>query len=82
MDAFEDTEGQDAIECKGLCSTWLHRKCEGLSKKGFEAVVNSSSLCKCPHFLLVSQEAEIALLKSSKDQLKSTVSKLLKEVKY
>lgn len=81
VEASEVSDGQDAIECEGLCRSWLHRKCAGLSEEAFITATNSSSPFKCPQCRLMSQEEEINELKLSVDQLKSSMSALVEEVR-
>lgn len=68
-DATNDCAGEDAIVCEGRCSTWLHRRCAGLSKASYEAATGSSTPFFCPHCRLDSHEAEIASLKCVIKQL-------------
>ena len=42
----EMTPGHDAIHCDGICDSWLHRRCTGLSKSAFLSASNSDSV---PH---------------------------------
>lgn len=63
-DAVGKKEGEDAIECNGSCSTWLHRRCAGLNKAAFNLASKSqSSPFFCPQCRLDKQEMEIQSLK-------------------
>ena len=37
-DASSETDGHDSVLCKGICASWLHRKCAGLSKDTFAKI--------------------------------------------
>ena len=37
-DSVARQAGQDAVECSGSCSAWIHKHCAGLSKVAFQAV--------------------------------------------
>ena len=41
------TTGHDSVYCDGLCRTWLHRGCAGLSKKAFEVLSKSNDKFHC-----------------------------------
>ena len=32
LEPTDHFEGQDAVFCEGICNSWLHRKCVGLSQ--------------------------------------------------
>ena len=74
VDASNGSLGEEAIFCEGSCSTWLHRRCAGLSQSSFQAVSRSVPSFYCPHCRLDAQESEIISLKSS-------IQKLTKDVK-
>ena len=38
---LDGRKGHESIHCDGLCQSWLHRRCTGLSKHAF-AVVSAS----------------------------------------
>ena len=42
---IKDTVGQktgdDAVECDGVCASWVHRRCAGLSKVAYNNVSKS-----------------------------------------
>ena len=54
---------QDSIYCEGICKSWLHRKCAGLSKQAFQFFRNSSDPFNCPNCCIQAQAKEIAALK-------------------
>ena len=52
LEATKSKKGHDAIYCKGLCSSWLHRHCAGLPKYEFAILEKSPDSYYCPHCLL------------------------------
>ena len=64
--------GQDAVYCEGICDTWLHRKCVGLSKTTF-ANLDINVPYICPHCQLHTQEIEIVSLKNTIETLTKTI---------
>ena len=74
VEASKASSGQDAILCEGKCSSWLHKKCAGLSKSAFVAATKCDSPpFACMQCRLNHQESEIT-------SLKSTISKLVENV--
>ena len=71
VDQSSSNKGHDSVFCDGLCNTWLHRGCAGLSKLAFEQVVASSDSFYCPHCSLLQQKKEIASLKATVERLSS-----------
>ena len=63
-EAWEYTERQDAIYCKGQCKTYLHRKCAALSKLVFDQIGESDEPFLCCHCLLLNQKDKINVLKT------------------
>lgn len=57
--------GQDleAVECSGLCASWVHRQCAGLSKVAFQSVSTSTKPFFCPQCRLDQQELELISLR-------------------
>ena len=51
------TTGHDSVYCDGLCRTWLHRGCAGLSKKAFEALSKSKDKFLCLKCTFSTQKA-------------------------
>ena len=80
-DATDEREGQDSIFCEGMCKSWLHRRCAGLSKKLFDEI---SDPCQanipfhCPHCRLATQGKALANLQSTVESLVAETSALRK----
>lgn len=76
LEAVGRKSGQDAIECEGSCSAWLHRHCAGLSKEAFKAIRlnKSNNPFFCMHCRLERQEAEIESIKSLVTNLASQLT--------
>lgn len=68
------SRGDDAVECEGVCSAWLHRQCAGLSKSAFSSVCKSKDPFYCAHCKVQQLELE---LQSVRSQLTTLASKLL-----
>ena len=64
----ETTPGHDAIHCDGICDSWLHRRCAGLSK--------SDSKFLCPHCHLHDLISEVTSLKSIVSNLTAELSSI------
>ena len=49
-------DGDDSIFCEGLCNSWLHRRCAGLSVQAFNAINADPNKdrkpFRCPHCCL------------------------------
>ena len=41
QDSTSDCDGNEVVECEGVSSAWLHRRCAGLSKVAFAIVCKS-----------------------------------------
>lgn len=76
VESTKSKAGHDAIYCEGLCNSWLHRRCAGLSKPLFTSMEKSSDPFYCPHCQLKNYLAEITNLKSTIASLTQTVSTL------
>ncbi len=74
VDASEQNKGQDSVFCVGVCSTWLHRQCVGLSSQAFKVLGESTRPYSCPHCELDSQKYEITSLKNEIASLKSVLT--------
>ena len=70
-DQSSSNKGHDSVLCDGLCNTWLHHGCAGLSKLAFEQVAASSKSFYCSHCSLSQQKKEIAALKAMVERLSS-----------
>lgn len=79
-EATSRRQGQDAVECSGVCSAWLHRQCAGLSRQAFSVVSSSDQPFFCPNCRLDLQEREHASLRAIVTSLKSDLE-ALKSVK-
>ena len=75
VEATKTRQGQDSIFCEGSCSTWLHRKCAGLSRTAF-IKIDKNLPYVCPHCKLQTQENEIKSLKNTVDMLIKTIDEL------
>ena len=60
-DIIDGKHGEEAIECDGICASWLHRRCAGLSRAAFTMASKSSDPFFCPHCRLHRQELEIVV---------------------
>ena len=69
-------QGDEAVECEGTCSGWLHRRCAGLSKGAFDVVSKSQSPFYCPYCMLQNQGREIASLRDLVANLSGEVTSL------
>ena len=76
VESTKSKAGHDAIYCEGYCNSWLHRRCEGLSKPLFTCMEKSTDPFYCPHCQLKNYSTEIANLKSTIASLTQTVSML------
>uniref|UniRef100_A0A1X7TNR6 PHD-type domain-containing protein n=1 Tax=Amphimedon queenslandica TaxID=400682 RepID=A0A1X7TNR6_AMPQE len=74
-DLIED-ETQQSIFCEGICNTWLHRCCAGLSKAAFSGLEGSAEKFYCPHCRLQDQADEISSLKEALASLQRDVAAL------
>lgn len=65
----KDGAGDDSIYCEGLCDTWIHRRCAGLSTSAFKTINEDPDKAnkpyKCPHCCLVSLSKEVVILSST-----------------
>ena len=75
VEATKTRQGQDSIFCEGSCSTWLHRKCAGLSRTAF-IKIDKNLPYVCTHCKLQTQENEIKSLKNTVDMFIKTVDEL------
>ena len=57
--------------CDGVCNTWLHRGCAGLSKPAFKKIAASNDPFYCPHCSLAQHKNEIDALKAVIEKLSS-----------
>lgn len=55
--------GNDSIHCDGVCYTWLHCRCAGLSKSAFITVSKSDEPFKCSQCKMQTLECELKSLK-------------------
>ena len=74
IDDVSDKSGQDSVYCDGVCLTWLHRRCAGLSKKAFGVIRQSSNPFCCPQCKLENQEQELKSLRDLVTNLSSHLS--------
>ena len=74
VDAVGKKSGHESVECNGLCSSWLHRHCAGLSKAAFHEVCKSDQPFFCPQCRLDNQSLEIASLRDLVTALSSKLS--------
>lgn len=64
-DSSTSSTSQQSILCEGTCSTWLHRKCAGLTKEVFQNLSKSKKPFLCSQCAISKHEEEIASLKST-----------------
>ena len=76
VDPVGSKPGDDSIYCDGDCSSWLHRRCAGLSKSVFASLTKSDNPFHCPRCILSLHEKEICSLKSMVATLTSHLSLL------
>ena len=67
---------EDALQCEGSCSKWIHRYCVGVSLSHFEDLANSPKLFACPDCFQTVHEAVICQLQSEVTALKDVVAAL------
>ena len=70
-DSSPKTKGHDSVICDGVCNTWLHRGCAGLSKPDFKKLAASNEPFYCPHCSLAQHKNEIDALKAIIENLSS-----------
>jgi len=81
IDATEEKEGQEAIYCKSICNSWIHRQCAGLSQALYKLYQDVDDPFYCPHCHLITQESQLQKLKSAVESLTKEVT-LLKSTIY
>ena len=69
---------QPSIFCEGVCKSWLHKSCAGLTEQAFQYFARSKTPYQCLHCTVKQQKAEIAQLKQMLVALSGEVSQLLK----
>jgi hypothetical protein len=83
-DVIKDKSGQeigeDSILCEGKCSTWLHRRCAGLSKVVFTCLITKKEAFLCPHCRLDSTINEMKEIKESVASLQDQISELKQQL--
>ena len=77
IDPTASRSRQDSIFCEGLCSSWLHRKCAGLSKQAFLEVSQPSVKFICPRCRLDHNEKELGKLKDKIVELEAKLNDLV-----
>lgn len=75
-DSSTRVSGQDSVFCDGVCNTWLHRRCAGLSKMLFVALSHSKDPFYCPHCRLHLLSKELSSLRMDFDALSSKLVEL------
>ena len=81
IDATADRDGHDAVFCDGVCNSWIHRRCAGLSSSAFKAIsspLNSKQPFHCPTCRLNMHSKEINTLKATVQHLSHSVALLQK----
>ena len=76
----EPGKGEESIFCEGVCQSWLHTRCAGLSPAVFASVSSSSEPFLCFACHIASQKKEIAGLKSAVSSLTTELSSLKSEL--
>ncbi len=46
-EATSNTKGEDAVFCEGICQSWMHRQCIGMSIATFQGVTKSQAPFHC-----------------------------------
>ena len=72
----DDVTGDDAVYCEGICDTWMHRKCVGMSKIVFDNLGGSNDPYLCPTCVISKQSKEISKLRVLVKSLTSELSSL------
>ena len=52
LEPTDHFEGQDTVFCEGICNSWLHRKCVGLTHSTFDIVCKSEDPYLCPYCVI------------------------------
>ena len=73
LESDEETDGHEALFCEGECQGWIHRKCAGITRIGYDKLGESTIPFLCSYCTLVKQHNEIDSLK---DTIKTLTSKL------
>ena len=76
LNTTKTKKGHDAIFCEGVCDSWLHRRCAGLSQPSFVELQNSTESFHCPHCQLRLCRSEISNLWQTINSLKDSVTRL------
>lgn len=76
VEGIKNKKGQDAIFCEGVCVTWLHHQCAGLSQLAFVELQNSTESFHCPHCQLKMYKLEINNLWQTVESLQASVEHL------
>ena len=80
LDAVGSKPGDDSIQCDGVCATWLHRRCAGLSKEAFTSVSKSNDPFFCPQCRLNQQELDLKSLRDMVANLSSHITIIADEL--
>ena len=75
-DSSDSCEGDDSVFCDGLCQTWFHRKCAGLTKKAFLKISKSHLPFICYTCTIKNYNQDISSLKSLVEQLTTEMSSI------
>lgn len=70
----EEQAGEEAIFCEGLCKSWLHRKCAGLSNICFNKFSKSNNKFLCVYCRLFEQTSLVEELRDEVNNLKAKLS--------
>ena len=76
VDTTKNKKGHDAIFCEGICDSWLHRRCAGLSQPAFTELQNSAESFVCLHCQLKLCKSEISNLWRTVHSLQDSVARL------
>lgn len=80
LDAVGSKPGEDSVQCDGICATWLHRRCAGLSKVAFDIICKSADPFYCPQCKLGKQDLELKSLRDLINNLSSHLSLVADEL--
>ena len=74
QDIIDDRD--DSVLCEGICQTWLHSRCAGLSKQVFAILSKSKDPYMCSFCLLSKYKEEITGLRNQITSLTNELASL------
>lgn len=76
-DRGDKDAGEDAVYCKGKCSSWVHRQCAGLTQPCFKLISESKAPFLCVYCMLTQQASQVSQLQNKVNNLTVQISKLV-----